>query len=85
MRAEDPTLWNDAQEAQKMMRERQSLDDGVKAVRELTRALEDNIGLIELGEEEGDQSVVEEAETSIRSMAGEVKALAAGRGAAAIR
>jgi len=74
MRAEDPTLWNDAQEAQKMMRERQGLDDGVKAVRELTRALEDNIGLIELGEEEGDQSVVEEAETSIRSMAGEVKA-----------
>jgi len=74
MRAEDPTLWNDAQEAQKMMRERQGLEDGVKAVRELTRALEDNIGLIELGEEEGDQSVVEEAETSIRSMAGEVKA-----------
>ncbi len=74
MRAEDPTLWNDAQEAQKMMRERQGLDDGVKAVRELTRALEDNIGLIELGEEEGDQSVVEEAEASIRSMAGEVKA-----------
>jgi len=74
MRAEDPTLWNDAQEAQKMMRERQSLDDGVKAVRDLTRALEDNIGLIELGDEEGDQSVVEEAEASIRSMAGEVKA-----------
>jgi peptide chain release factor 2 len=74
MRAEDPTLWNDAQEAQKMMRERQGLDDGVKAVRELTRALEDNVGLIELGEEEGDQSVVEEAEASIRSMAGEVKA-----------
>ncbi|MCX7304547.1 MAG: peptide chain release factor 2 [Hyphomicrobiales bacterium] len=74
MRAEDPTLWNDAQEAQKMMRERQGLDDGVKAVRELTRALEDNIGLIELGEEEGDQPVIEEAEGSIRSMAGEVKA-----------
>ena len=74
MRAEDSSLWNDAQEAQKLMRERQGLEDGVKAVRELTQALEDNIGLIELGEDEGDQSVVDEAEAAIRSMAGEVKA-----------
>ena len=74
MRAEDSSLWNDAQEAQKLMRERQSLEDGVKSVRELTQALEDNIGLIELGEDEGDQSVVDEAEAAIRSMAGEVKA-----------
>ncbi|MBL8576258.1 MAG: peptide chain release factor 2 [Mesorhizobium sp.] len=74
MRAEDSSLWNDAQEAQKLMRERQSLEDGVKAVRGVTQALEDNIGLIELGEEEGDQSVVEEAEAAIRSLAGEVRA-----------
>ncbi|MEQ1942506.1 peptide chain release factor 2 [Mesorhizobium sp. VNQ89] len=74
MRAEDSSLWNDAQEAQKLMRERQSLEDGVKAVRGVTQALEDNIGLIELGEEEGDQSVVNEAEASIRSLAGEVRA-----------
>jgi len=74
MRAEDSSLWNDAQEAQKLMRERQTLDDGVKAVRGLSQALEDNIGLIELGEEEGDQSVVDEAEAAIRSLSGEVKA-----------
>ena len=74
MRAEDQNLWNDAQEAQKLMRERQSLDDGITGVRSLTRALEDNVGLIELGEEEGDNDVVSEAETAIRSLAGEVKA-----------
>jgi peptide chain release factor 2 len=74
MRAEDASLWNDAQEAQKLMRERQTLEDGVKAVRGVSQALEDNIGLIELGEEEGDQSVIEEAEAAIRSLAGEVKA-----------
>jgi peptide chain release factor 2 len=74
MRAEDSSLWNDAQEAQKLMRERQSVEDGVKAVRGLTQALDDNIGLIELGEEENDQSVVQEAEAAIRSMSGEVKA-----------
>ncbi|HEV7415403.1 MAG TPA: peptide chain release factor 2 [Tianweitania sediminis] len=74
MRAEDPALWNDAQEAQKLMRERQGLEDSVKAIRGITQALEDNIGLIELGEEEGDASVIEEAEAALRSMRGEVSA-----------
>ncbi|MBX3581148.1 MAG: peptide chain release factor 2 [Rhizobiaceae bacterium] len=74
MRAEDSSLWNDAQEAQKLMRERQMLEDGVSAVRGVSQALEDNIGLIELGEEEGDSGVVEEAEAALRSLGGEVKA-----------
>ncbi len=56
------------------MRERQGLEDGIKAVTELTRALDDNIELIALGEEEGDQSVVSDAESAIRSLRGEVKA-----------
>lgn len=56
------------------MRERQGLDDGIRAVTELTRKLEDNIELIKMGEEEGDQSIVEEAEASIQSMSGEVRA-----------
>src|ERR1041384_4398052 len=74
MRAEDSALWNDPIEAQKLMRERQGLDDGIKAVEGLTRALDDNVGLIELGEEEGDAGVGGEAEAAIRSLAGEVKA-----------
>ncbi|OCX14416.1 peptide chain release factor 2 [Mesorhizobium hungaricum] len=74
MRAEDASLWNDPQEAQKLMRERQSLEEGIGTVKGVTQALEDNIGLIELGEEEGDESVVQEAETAIRSLAGEVRA-----------
>lgn len=56
------------------MRERQGLDDGIRAVTELTRKLEDNIELIKMGEEEGDQSIVDEAEASIHSMSGEVRA-----------
>lgn len=74
MRSEDSSLWDDPQEAQKLMRERQSLDDSINAITGLSRALDDNIGLIELGEEEGDVSVVSEAEAAIRSLAGEVKA-----------
>jgi peptide chain release factor 2 len=56
------------------MRERQSLDDGIRAVVELTRKLDDNIELIQMGEDEGDAAIVAEAEASILSMSGEVKA-----------
>ncbi len=56
------------------MRERQSLEDNTRAIRGLSQALDDNVGLIELGEEEGDQGVVEEAEAAIRSLSGEIKA-----------
>ncbi|RIK88435.1 MAG: peptide chain release factor 2 [Hyphomicrobiales bacterium] len=73
-RAEDASLWNDPQEAQKLMRERQGLEDGIRAVTELTRALDDNIELIALGEEEDDQSVVADAEAGIRALRAEVQA-----------
>lgn len=72
MRAEDPELWNNPAEAQKLMRERQSLDDNIAAIKRLGQALEDNIGLIELGEEEGDDDVVAEAETAIRGLEAEI-------------
>lgn len=56
------------------MRERQTLDDGINAVTHFTQALEDNISLIEMGEEEGDQSIIAEAEDALRAMQGEAKA-----------
>ena len=74
MRAEDSSLWDDPQEAQKMMRERQSLDDGINAVKTITQALHDNIELIQMGEEEDDQSIITDAEDAIRALRGEVKA-----------
>jgi peptide chain release factor 2 len=74
MRAEDSSLWNDPQEAQKLMRERQSLEDGITSVKRLSQALADNTDLIEMGEEEGDADIVAEAETAIRSLSGEIKA-----------
>ena len=70
MRAEDASLWNEPLEAQKLMRERQGLEEGIASVKGLTQALEDNIGLIELGEEERDEGVIAEAEAAIRSMQG---------------
>lgn len=50
------------------MRERQQLEDNINGIRELESRLDDNVGLIELGEEEGDDEVVREAEASLRGM-----------------
>ncbi|MBA3517389.1 MAG: peptide chain release factor 2 [Rhizobiales bacterium] len=70
-RVEDPTLWNSPDDAQSVMRERQRLDSAIAAVRETERDLDDNIGLIELGEAEGDQSVVADAEAALAGLARE--------------
>lgn len=67
-RAEDPNLWNDAAEAQKLMRERQQLDDSINGVKALERQLTDNVELIEMGEEEGDQEIVTEAENALKAL-----------------
>ncbi|MEL6060746.1 MULTISPECIES: peptide chain release factor 2 [unclassified Methylobacterium] len=63
--SEDPDLWNDAEAAQKVMRERQQLDEAVTAIRKLERDLEDGATLIELGEMEGDESSIREGEAAI--------------------
>ncbi len=57
------------------MRERQQLDDGINGLRGLERDLSDNLELIELGEMEGDKSVVQEAEEALRSLKKRVNAL----------
>lgn len=50
------------------MRERQQLDDRITAVRAIERDVSDNVELIELGEMEDDQSVIEEAEISLAAI-----------------
>ncbi|WP_209854935.1 peptide chain release factor 2 [Rhizobium herbae] len=65
-KSEDPNLWNDAAEAQKLMRERQHLDDGINSVRSFEQQMQDAIDLIELGEEEGDAGIIKEAEDSLK-------------------
>jgi peptide chain release factor 2 len=50
------------------MRERQHLDDAINAYADLERSLSDNIELIELGEEEGDNEIVAEAEKALAGL-----------------
>ncbi|MTH98011.1 peptide chain release factor 2 [Roseibium sp. RKSG952] len=73
--SEDPELWNDPAKAQKLMRERQQLDDGINGVKALEQDLADNIELIELGEMEDDQSVITDAEDALRGLKDRVNGL----------
>ena len=65
---EDPNLWDDAANAQKVMRERQQLDDQMSSVTQVETDLNDAIELIELGEMEDDADVVAEAEAGLSDM-----------------
>ncbi len=63
--AEDPAFWSDQKKAQKVMRERQSLERAINSYESLERDLEDCVTLIELGEAEGDPDTVAEGETQL--------------------
>lgn len=67
-RVEDPNLWDDAEAAQKLMRDRQLLLDGIANYEGIATSLQDNIDLIELGEMEDDKEVVEEAEQALSAL-----------------
>ena len=66
--AEDPNLWNDAANAQKLMRERTQLDTAIQGSLKLERDMGDFIELIELAEAEGDDSVAQDAERQLRDL-----------------
>ena len=59
--AEDPDLWNDPTNAQKLMRERTKLDDAIKAVLSIEGDLADTLEIMELAELEGDTDMEDEA------------------------
>jgi peptide chain release factor 2 len=54
------------------MQERTTLEDQLSAIGRIEREIEDNVGLIELGESENDGGVVEEAEAALRKLKAEV-------------
>ncbi|MCZ8079491.1 MAG: peptide chain release factor 2 [Rhodobacteraceae bacterium] len=65
---EAPDLWNDPAKAQKLMRERQALLEALSTYRMIETGLKDNVELIELGEMEGDQEIVTEAEAALKAL-----------------
>ena len=68
-RVEDPDLWNDPDAAQKLMRERQNLVDAIDLCKSIETDMNDNVELIEMGEMEEDDEIVQDAEQSLTALA----------------
>ncbi len=66
---ENPDLWDDQEKAQKLMRDRQGLIDAIANFDELRNGVDDAIELIFMGEEEGDEEIVLDAEETIKNLA----------------
>ena len=62
-------FWNDQAVAQEAMREKNRLERQLNMITSLQSEMEDAVGLIELGEIEGDQDVVTEAEEALAQLA----------------
>ena len=67
-RVEDPTLWDDAAEAQALMRERTRLADSVKAIQEIEQGARDAVEFAELADMEGDEASLEDARQQLRAL-----------------
>ena len=62
---EDPKLWDDAQKAQEIMRERQNLELSINNLIKYSQSLEDYCSLLQLAEEEQDIETAQDAEAAI--------------------
>ena len=66
---EDPSLWDDQERAQKLMRDRQLLVDAISIYEGIKQDLSDNLEMTELGELEEDLEVVKDAENALKALA----------------
>ncbi|WP_438994072.1 peptide chain release factor 2 [Pseudemcibacter sp.] len=73
--SEDPALWDNPTNAQKLMQERTKLEQAINLCNEVDSELNDNIELIELGELEDDAEIILEAETAIQKLTDKAEVL----------
>jgi peptide chain release factor 2 len=82
-RVQDPNLWDNPKQAQAISREQKTLETAVNTVNEIAAEMADAIEFIELGEAEGEESIVEDglatlARLADRADADKVQALLSG-------
>jgi peptide chain release factor 2 len=70
--AENPNLWNDQTRAQRVMRERDALEDQLKAIGRIEQELDDQLTMIDLGEAEKDEKTIAEAEATLKRLKADV-------------
>ncbi|AYN86437.1 peptide chain release factor 2 [Commensalibacter melissae] len=74
-RIEDPNLWDDAENAQKIMQERTGLANQIERVERLEQDCKENLDLIALAEQDNDMEIFQDALQQLQSMEKEVKRL----------
>lgn len=72
-RSEDPDLWNKADVAQALMRERNRLAAQIEGVQKLERDVADALELVEMAEAEGDVAMADAAVADLKAFAEEAK------------
>ena len=61
-------FWDDPESAQKLMKEKKSIDDRLEELDSLGSQLEDLEVMVEMAEEENDEEMAQEAEESLKSL-----------------
>jgi peptide chain release factor 2 len=72
-RVEDPNIWSNPAQAQKIMRQRQALERSIAGYNKLEREFDDAMTLIELGTSEDDQASIDEGEAALKQLAEEAR------------
>jgi peptide chain release factor 2 len=68
-RVQDPNLWDNPKQAQAISREQKSLESAVNTVNEITAEMRDAVEFIEMGEAEGEESIVEDGLATLSALA----------------
>lgn len=67
-RVEDPTLWDNPEQAQAVSRDRSRLEAQINTVKQMERDLEDGLMLAEMADEEGDEAALDEAREHLKAI-----------------
>jgi peptide chain release factor 2 len=70
--AENPELWNDPEHAQKVMRERNRVDNLITTYRRIDSGFKDALELHAMAEGEGDEPMRAEAQATLESLVAEI-------------
>jgi peptide chain release factor 2 len=68
-RVQDPTLWDNPKQAQAISREQKSLETAVNTVNGIAAEMADAVEFIEMGEAEGEESIVEDGLKTLERLA----------------
>ena len=67
-RAEDGNLWNDPENAQKLMRERQNISNAIDEYKSMDSSLKDVLEMLELGFSEKHEEIIEDSVISLKAL-----------------